>query len=183
MEESGSRTVKMALAPAMNAIACSVSEYSMRPAAKRMMELRFEMPREGPWVQNTSIRENRERIAGNKERYARGQDNARGCDRAEELLDRDLLVTLERSALNSDESVHRERLGRLGKPVRKWISIPLVPSGPTGLRNKPIERHVIRKPETGDGSRTRKRTGSSRKSSQRGRRPSRRDRRFHRCKR
>ena len=66
MEGSGARTVKMALAPAMNAIACSVSEYSMRPAAKRMMELRVDMPREGVWVQNTSIRENRERIAWNK---------------------------------------------------------------------------------------------------------------------
>lgn len=34
----------MALAPAMNAMACSVSEYSMRPAAKRMIELREEGP-------------------------------------------------------------------------------------------------------------------------------------------
>lgn len=79
MEGSGSRTVKMALAPAMNAIACSVSEYSMRPAAKRMMELRPIIGKEESYMPSVAGTNRTEWTGRESRTWAGRYERSRSC--------------------------------------------------------------------------------------------------------
>lgn len=58
-----------------------------------------------------------------EEENARRENDAGGGDGAEELLDGDALVRLERGARDGDEGVDGERLGRFGEPV--WVQLQL----------------------------------------------------------